>query len=154
MQCLAAGRRKKRNRRRQPYQGRPNKGAKSKNPTDPSKKTTSWPILGSEHSDSSPVSQFVALIKNIGDVEPELEQTVFFRQVKHVGESQIQWIVPRQFIRVRKATSQAAAIKEVSIDRGVFVGVRSAGRNGVTLIMVQEDPVVRIKASSSGSKRN
>ena len=48
----------------------------SKNPTDPAEKTPSWPKLRSENSDSSPVSQLVALIKNIGDVEPELEQTV------------------------------------------------------------------------------
>jgi hypothetical protein len=82
------------------------------------------------------------LIEHVRHVEPKLEQTVFFRQVKYVGDAQIQWIVPRQFIRVRKATSQAAAIKQVSIYRGVFVGVRSADRNGVTLIMVQEDSVV------------
>ena len=48
-----------------------------------------------------------------------------------MGEAQIQRIVPRQFVRVGEAASQAAAIKEVSIDRGVFVGVGSAGRNGV-----------------------
>src|SRR5271165_4454718 len=121
-------------------------GRGSKSPSEypaySTEETSSWPILGSEHSDSSPASQWIALIKNIGDVEPELEQTVLLRQVKYVGEAHIQWIVPRQFIRVRKTTSQAAAIKEVSVDRGIFVGVRSAGSNGVTLIMVQEDPMV------------
>src|SRR5208337_2537287 len=114
----------------------------SKNPTDPSKKTSSWAVLGSEHSDSSPASKLVALIENIGDVEPELEQTIFFRQVKYVGEAHIQWIIPRQFIRVRKPASQAAAIKEVSIDHALLISVRSSGRNGIALIMVQEDPVV------------
>lgn len=61
----------------------------SKNPTDPSKKTSSWAVLGSEDADSSPASKLVALIENIGDVEPELERTIFFRQVKYVSEAQI-----------------------------------------------------------------
>src|ERR1700730_2180010 len=68
--------------------------------------------------------------------------------MKNVGDAQIQWIVTRQFIRVRKATSQAAAIKEVSVDRGVFVSIRSARRYGVTLIMVQEDPVIANEGES------
>src|SRR4029077_13403769 len=83
-----------------------------------------------------------ALIKNIGDVEPELKQTVLFRKVENVGDAQIQWIVSRQLIRVSKATPQTAPVKQVSIYRGVFVGVRCAGRDGVTLIMVKEDPMI------------
>jgi hypothetical protein len=66
-----------------------------KNPAYSPKKATSRPELRSEHPDSSSVSQLVALIKNIGDVEPELEQTVILRKVKYVGESQIQRIIPR-----------------------------------------------------------
>src|SRR5271166_969370 len=114
----------------------------SKNPTDPSKKTSSWAVLGSEHSDSSPASQLVTLIEHIRHVEAELEQTIFFRQMKYLGKAQVQWIITGQFVRIVKATSQAAAIKEVSINRRVLVGIRSAGGNGVALIMVQEDPVV------------
>ena len=82
------------------------------------------------------------MIEEVSDVEPELKPSVFFREMKGVAETHVYWIIPRQFIRVRKATSQAAAIKEVSIDRAIFVGVRSAGRNGVSLIMVQEDLMV------------
>ncbi len=108
----------------------------------PPEKAAPWSKLRSKNTDSGTVSQFVALIEEVGDVEPELKPAIFFREVKGVSESQIYWIIPRQFIRVRKATSQAAAIENVSIYRSVFVSVKGAGRNGVTLIMAEEDPVV------------
>ena len=114
----------------------------SKYPAHSPEKAASWSELRSKNTDSGTVSQFVALIEEVGDVEPELKPSVFFREMKGVGESQIYWIIPRQLIRVRKAASQAAAIEDVSIDGSVFISVRGAGRNRVTLIMIQEDPVV------------
>jgi hypothetical protein len=44
----------------------------SKQPTHTTEKTPSWTKLRCENADSSSVSQLVALIKNIGYVEPEL----------------------------------------------------------------------------------
>ena len=41
------------------------------------------------------VSHLAAFMEQIRRVEPELEQTVSFRQMKFAGEAQIQWIVPR-----------------------------------------------------------
>ena len=49
------------------------------------------------------------------------------------GNSRITTAQNTQLICIWKPASQAAAIKEVSTDRGVFVGARSSGRNGVAL---------------------
>jgi hypothetical protein len=49
------------------------------------KKTSARSELRSE--DSGSVPQLVALIEQIRHVEPELEQTVFFWQMKFVGEA-------------------------------------------------------------------
>ena len=81
-----------------------------KYPADPAKKASSRSKLGSKDANSRPVAQLVALIKNIRDVETELEPPVFLRQAKRVGESQVHWIIPWQFVRVGESTSQAAAI--------------------------------------------
>src|ERR1700730_7282497 len=73
--------------------------------------------------------------------------------MKSLGESQMYWIIPRQFIRVGKATSQSAAIKDVSINRSVFVSVRGARGQGIALIMVQENPVVANEGESIRCKQ-
>ena len=78
----------------------------SEYPAHSPEKATSWSELRSKNTYSGTVSQFIALIEEVGDVEPELKPPVFFREMKGVGESQIYWIVPRQLIRVRKAASR------------------------------------------------
>ena len=80
-----------------------NRPKSSKYPAHSPEKAASWSKLRSKNTDSGTVSQFVALIEEICDVEPELEPAIFFREAKGVSESQIDWIIPRQLIRVRKA---------------------------------------------------
>ena len=94
--------------------------------------------------DSNPgaVSQLVTLIEHVCDIEPDPEPAILFREVKIMRKAQIDRIIAWQFVRIRKAASQAAAIEKVSIHRGVFVGVRSTGGNGITLIVVQEYPMI------------
>jgi hypothetical protein len=57
-------------------------GFASKHPTHAAEKTSSWAELRCEDADSSSVSQLVALIKNVGYVEPELERAVFGGKMK------------------------------------------------------------------------
>jgi hypothetical protein len=56
---------------------------------------------------------------------------------EHLRLSSGPFVVPFPSVRptwkFAKPASQAAGIKEVSIERGIFVGVRSSGRNGVAL---------------------
>jgi hypothetical protein len=54
----------------------------SKHPAYTAEKASPGPELGSEHTDSSSVSQLIALIEKIRYVEPKLEQTAFLRRVK------------------------------------------------------------------------
>src|ERR1700731_4110197 len=94
----------------------------SKYPADSAEKASSRSKLRSKDANSRPIAQLVALIKDIRDVETDLEPPIFFWQTKRVGESQVHRIIPRQFVCVSESTSQAAAIQDVGIDRGVFVG--------------------------------
>ena len=59
----------------------------SEYPAHSPEKAASWSELRSKNTYSGTVSQFEALIEEVGDVEPELEPSIFFRQMKGVGES-------------------------------------------------------------------
>ena len=57
---------------------------RSKHPLDSTEETSSRAELGREDADAGSASQLIGLIEYIRHVEPELERTVFFRQVKYV----------------------------------------------------------------------
>jgi len=65
----------------------PDPAAPSEYPAYSTEETSSRSELGSEDPDASSVSQLVALIEQIRDVKPELEPTIFLRQLKGVGEA-------------------------------------------------------------------
>ena len=99
------------------------------------------------------VPQLVALIEEVRHIEANPKPAVLFRQVKIMGESDIDRIIARQFVCIRKPASQAAAIYKIRINCGVFAGIGSAGRNRIPLIMVQENPVVANEGEFIGAKK-
>src|SRR5262249_47145945 len=99
------------------------------------------------------VPQLVALIEDVRHIEANPKPAVLFREVKIMGESDIDRIIARQFVCIRKPASQAAAIYKIRINCGVFVGIGSAGRNRIPLIMVQEHPMVANEGEVVGAKK-
>jgi hypothetical protein len=59
----------------------------SKQPLDSPEESSAGSELGSKDSDAGSASELVALIEHIRYVEPEFERSIFFRQVKLVGEA-------------------------------------------------------------------
>lgn len=67
----------------------------SKNPADAPEKTPSWPKLGSKDPYPGPVAQFIALIKKVSHIKPELESSIFLGQMKRMGESYVDRVISR-----------------------------------------------------------
>ena len=59
----------------------------SKHPLDSPEEPSAGSELGRKDSDAGSASELVALIEHIRYVEPEFERSIFFRQVKQVGEA-------------------------------------------------------------------
>jgi hypothetical protein len=59
----------------------------SEHPLDPTEKTSARSPLGSEDADAGSGSQLIGLIEYVRHVEPELERTEFFGQVKYVRKA-------------------------------------------------------------------
>jgi hypothetical protein len=98
-----------------------------KNPADPSKKATPRPELRGEYPDAGTVSQLVALIKHVCNVEAHPDLPVSVRQMKGVRQPYIQWIVRGQLIHVGETAPKAAAKEKVGVHGSILVGVGSTG---------------------------
>lgn len=73
--------------------------------------------------------------------------------MKGVGESHVDRVISREFIRVGEPVSQAAAVQDIRIHCGVFVSVSGAGRNGIALVVIQEDIVIADESQFFGIKK-
>jgi hypothetical protein len=98
--------------------------------------------LRGNDTDSGAVAQFIVSIEKVGDIETELEPAIFLRETKGMGEPKVHRIVSRQLVGVGESTSQAAAIKDIGIDSGVFVGVGGSCLKSVALVVDQENGVI------------
>src|SRR5262249_51432563 len=122
-----------------------------KYPAQAAEETAPGTVLGSEHADSRSGAQLIPFVKEVNDVETEL-QTSQFRQSDTVPKSNVKCVIGRNLRCVSKSAAQPVAIQHIGVDRRGFAGIRDAGRSGITLVMIQKNEVIRDKGQLIRSK--
>ena len=123
----------------------------SEQKTEPAKKTPASSKLGRADSNAAAISQLVAFVKQIDDIETELDAfEIAHWKLKHMSKADVQRRVPRQMFRIGKAPAQAASRHHIGINCCVFhrpliKTIGGSPRSGKRLIMIQENIVMTDK---------
>src|SRR5882762_7487753 len=91
--------------------------------------------------DAAAVTQFVDLVEEIHDIEPDLEAAEDPRNFHNALQRQVHCPIIRNALGVGETASKSASVKKIARDFPVVPGVGSADSGGPSLIVIEKDPM-------------
>src|SRR4029077_19914186 len=93
------------------------------------------------HADSTAVAEFVDVIQQVNNIEPDLEQTDV-RDLQISLQGQIDGRVLRHGLDVGKTPVKSTAVEDVESAFPILPGAGTAGRRSNALLVIEIDPVI------------
>ena len=97
--------------------------------------------MGRAHADSTAVAEFVDVIQQVNNIEPDLEQTDL-RNLQISLQRQIDGRVLRHGLDVGKTPVKSTAVEDVESAFPILPGVGTAERRSNALVVIEKNPVI------------